>query len=179
MRNYTLHEVKTIAAWMRDAASRLEIYGAFCLTAVSTQLQASTTSGERVGGGDVSDPTGTRATTNVGSNAWLEREQAHLKANLGTALDVSQAIVEGTGRIYSHVTPEKDHDVDPDEKCRQGCGERKTPGRQGNCSACAQWLRANPDPNGMRRDSVPPQVLDNRKTRTRKRTQAESMESVA
>lgn len=180
MRTYTEREVKTISAWMHDAAARLEIYGPFILTCSTMNSTTRQGSGERVGGGEVSDPTGTTATGNVMTNAWMDREQAIFWSDVGHALDIAQAIVERSGRIYSHVAPVQFLPTDPDRECRQGCGAPRDAGRQGNCKLCAQWLDRNKYPDGMKRDSVPADVIQRRHdVQAKRRMKQQDIEAVA
>lgn len=177
--NLSEHQIKVTAAWMHDAANRLEVYASYCLKPETPAMSAGP-SNSRVSGGEVSDPTGNQATNATSGSKWLTIQQAHLAANITTALDVSQAIVEGTGRIYAHITPPEAAPFDPTEECRQGCGQPRATGRQGNCNACAQWLGRNLYTDGTKRDSVPADVIQRRnEVRSKRRMKTDDTEAVA
>jgi hypothetical protein len=163
MRSYSANDIRTVAAWMRDAAAHLEAFGIGVLNA-SVPITGFSGGGEPVAGGDISDPTAGAATSAVASSAWLEREQAIFRADIGHALDVSQALVERAGRVRAHFRPERDYShTEADDVCVQDlCPDRRAPGRQGNCAACAQWLARNTHFDGTRRDTVPADVVRRR-----------------
>ena len=116
----------------------------------------------RVSTSNVADPTGDQATATVDVGLWGEH-QAALRGEIAGARQAVAAMYCRVSQMAAMLPRhEVERAVDEDEACRQGCGDPKAAGRQGNCEACAKWLRDHLYPDGTKRGEVPTDVLARR-----------------
>lgn len=173
--SYSKSEILDAAADLRNAAAWLALHGHFALT-VRNPDPASNLLHNAGPTGNVSDPTGNLAAARYPRDRQLELEQAHLAADIGSALDAAQGIAKRIGHIVSRFPPPERPTEDP-LLCRQdGCYRPKGTRSQGNCDWCAQWLYRHPDPQGQRRAYVPREEIEARDRREadRKRREIEA-----
>jgi hypothetical protein len=169
-----LHHIRELAVDFDSAAAWVRLWGEYCLT-VTAPPPAVSVGPVRGGSSDHADPTANGTVGTVMANGWLQRQQAQLEQEIGQGIEAAVGLVGTIGRIKDRYPPAEkpaDGTPDPEDLCRQGCGRAKTPGRQGNCSRCAQWLAGNPLGAGPRFD-VPAGQLDEFKEKDRKQREAE------